>query len=74
MIDMPVGTKFYYDDDLIEVVESKPMENCFGCALKTKVFKDGYGENELDNCYAVGCCKDERKDRRAVTFKKVSDN
>lgn len=73
MLELSIGTKFYFDDKLVEVVESKFIEKCFGCVFKNKVFKDGYGENEIDSCYAVECGKDERKDKKDVTFKEVKE-
>lgn len=73
MIDLPLGTRFYFDDKLIEVAESKTIDRCFGCVLKNKVFKDGYGENEMYSCYAVECGKDERKDKKNVHFKEVKE-
>ena len=73
MIDLPIGTRFYFENKLVEVVEGKTMDRCLGCVFKNKVFKDGYGENEMDSCYAVECGKDERKDKKDVTFKEVKE-
>ena len=36
MIELSVGTKFYYDDDLIEVVERKTRGKCSECFLRNK--------------------------------------
>lgn len=73
MIDLPIGTRFYFEDKLVEVVEGKTIDRCFGCVLKNKVFKDGYGENEMASCYSVECCRDERKDKTDVYFKEVKE-
>ena len=73
MIDLSIGTRFYIGDRLVEVVEGKTMDRCFGCVIKNKVFKDGYGENEMNSCYAVECGKDKRHDKTDVYFKEVKE-
>lgn len=73
MIDLPIGTRFYFGDRLIEVVESKFIEKCLGCVFKNKFLKDGYDDTDVEICYAVECGKDERKDKKDVTFKEVKE-
>lgn len=73
MIELPVGTKFYYDDDLIEVVERKTRGKCSKCFLKNKFINNEGRYNEMDICYTVACQDEERKDEKDVTFKKVEE-
>lgn len=58
LIDLPVGTRFYFDGKLCEVVKD-------GCCLNSCVFKNS------NKCNKVKCDSSERYDRNHVHFKEV---
>lgn len=74
MLELEIVTRFYFDDKLVEVVESTFIEKCFGCVFKKKFLKDGYEYTEVEICCAVKCCREERKDKKYVTFKEVKND
>lgn len=73
MIELAVGSRFYFGDKIVEVVESKFIEKCFGCVFKNKFLKDGYDDTEVEICCAVECGKDERQDKKDVYYKEVKE-
>lgn len=65
----------YTKEQIEEKVRNHECSHSEGCCLYgfDKETEDRRRSlcNEIDSYYAVGCCKDERKDKKAVTFKKV---
>lgn len=62
MIELPVGTRFYYYDRLVEVVEGN---KCSSCMFHEK------GNLECSYSIQFLCC--ERKDNKSVVFKEVKN-
>ena len=71
MIDLAIGTKFYFDDKLFEVVEGGC--NCSSCVFYKRIFEGDDYDKYLDCCYAIACCFDGRKDKKDVHFKEVKE-
>ena len=74
MIDLPIGTKFYFDDKLVEVVECDMESKCSSCVFHKQIF-EGYDYDEYIPCCSVmNCWYDSRHDRRKdVCFKEVKE-
>ena len=70
LIDLPVGSRFYFGDKLVEVVECAYA--CSSCVFYKRIF-EGNDYDELECCYAVNCSCDERKDKKDVYFKEVKE-
>ena len=65
MIDLPIGTRFYISDRLIEVVEYMEEEYfCSDCVFRF---------NTDVPCEMFECYKDIRKDKKDVYFKEVKE-
>ena len=60
MIDLPIGTRFYYEGRLCEVVKMEPgfCEKCIMCS---------------DDCNMMACTSMSRKDNTEICFKWVED-
>ena len=76
MFDLQVGTKFYFDDDLIEVVETN--DNPYPCPLCFFRNKEDFIINYLNlnnnslSCFNIlKCSPEDRKDNKNIYFKKV---
>ena len=67
MIDLPIGTRFYLDDKLVEVVENIDAEGdfCADCVFKF--------DNDVC-CEMFECSKYFRKDKTYVCFKEVKND
>ena len=64
-LDLPIGTKFNFHDNLFEVAEFKEgIWGCPGCAFSTAK------RNEEEMCDIMECT-DSRRDGRTVCFKEV---
>ena len=60
MIELIVGSKFYYEGKLYEVVEG-------GCSSGNCVFKNS------NKCHKINCDSYERYDRTDVIFKEIKE-
>lgn len=76
MLEIPVGGRFYLDNDLIEVVETN--DNPYPCPLCFFRNKEDFINNYLDlnnnslSCFNIlKCSPKERKDNKNIYFKKV---
>ena len=64
-LELPIGTRLYYKNRLLEVVESEEDRfRCLECALVTE-FMDELG------CQISRCFGFERHDRKRIIFKEV---
>lgn len=64
-LDLPIGTKFYFRNNLFEVVEFKEgIWGCPGCAFSISK------RNEEEMCNIMECT-DSRRDGKTVCFKEV---
>lgn len=63
MKEKTLGSRFLYDSTILEVV---PSESCCGCYFSNKPFSCG-----RNNKITGPCCKEYRKDKVDVIFKKV---
>lgn len=64
-LELPIGTRLYYKNRLLEVVESEEDRfRCLECALVTE-FMDELG------CQISRCFRFERHDRKRIIFKEV---
>ena len=63
MIELAVGTRFYYKGELCEVSD----EECAHCA--NCIFT-----HDLDSCKMFACEQEERKDKTGVFFKRVKNS
>ena len=72
MLDLAIGTKFYFENDLIEVVEGdcKDHDMCSKCIF---IDKKEYGDDEQDYCFNFECMSCDRKDKKDVYFKKIEE-
>lgn len=72
MIELPVSTRFYIGDKLIEVVESLKEKRiyCEDCFFY-KVVEEDYDDYNL--CGRLLCSKYFRKDKKGVIFKEVEE-
>ena len=61
MIELEIGTRFYYKGKLCEVVE-KSHNNCLDCVIM-----------EISDCLPLVCVSKARQDRKNVCFKEVKD-
>ena len=61
MIDLALGTRFYYKGKLCKVVETEYEYRCSECALS------------IDECSVMNCASVARKDGKNVCFKWVED-
>ncbi|MDD7256235.1 hypothetical protein [Bullifex porci] len=64
MIDLPIGTKFYIGNRLIEVVEDMEKYLCSDCVFRFNIDVP---------CEMFECYKYVRKDRTDVIFKEVEE-
>ena len=66
MIDLPIGTRFYIGDRLIEVVEDIEEEYlCSDCVFRFNIDVP---------CELFECYEHLRKDKKSVYFKEVSND
>ena len=66
-LELPIGTRLYYRNRLLEVVESEEDKfRCLECALVTE-FMDEPG------CQISSCFGFERHDRKRIVFKEVKE-
>lgn len=70
-IELPIGSRFYFDDKLFEVVEGNC--NCSSCVFYKRIFEGADYDEYLDCCYAIKCYGGERKDKKDVYFKEVKN-
>ena len=71
MIDLPVGSTFYFGDKLVEVIEGE--NKCSKCVFHKRIFNSRDCDEYFPCCYAVSCSSVERKDKKDVTFKEVKN-
>lgn len=64
MIDLPIGTRFYIGDKLIEVVDIEEKYFCSDCVFRF---------NTDVPCEMFECYKHLRKDKKDVYFKEVNN-
>ena len=71
MIDLPIGTRFYFEDKSFEVVEAivGKIRYCEDCFFNKNIFWGKYGEA----CGILECSKYLRKDRTYVCFREVKN-
>ena len=74
-IEFEIGTKFYYDNHLIEVVEDKKISKngkceyafgCNGCFFNNQVINLSY-------CEIVKCIDFARNDKKSIVFKEIEE-
>lgn len=72
MLDLPIGTRFYFGNHLYEVVESKEGDFC--CS------KCAFCDSEKELCLAMNCNEGaryyygyERHDKKYIFFKEVEE-
>lgn len=65
MLELVIGTKFYCDNVLIEVVEYDSKNHRYECPQC--IFK------EEEYCYDFECYCNNRKDKKDVYFKKIEE-
>ena len=72
MLDLAIGTKFYFENDLIEVVKGdcKDHDMCLKCIFMDK---KSYSDDEQDYCFNFECMSCDRKDKKDVYFKKIEE-
>lgn len=70
MIELPVGSRFYLDDKLVEVAEGE--DRCSSCVFYKRIFEDKDYDEYLEWCDTIKCYGGERKDRTDVFFKEVN--
>ena len=71
MFDLAIGTKFYYNDDLVEVVKNDRQAD-MDCSECVFVHINLYDDDPV-YCSDFKCSCEERKDKKDVIFKKVLD-
>ena len=73
MIELPIGTRFYFDDILVEVVEDKcsnrKYENCCFFEAMNFMERDVY----VSWCDLFVCNDSERHDNKSVVFDVVEE-
>ena len=62
MIELPIGTRFYYNDVPCEVSPDRECIQCPNCAFDT---------DDHDLCKLFACEQEERKDKTEVFFEIV---
>lgn len=63
MIELPIGTRFYYNGVLCEVSDRECI-HCTNCVI---------GDEDYKSCKMFVCEKSERKDGMGVFFERVDD-
>lgn len=71
LIDLPAGSRFYFGDKLVEVVESE--NECPKCVFHKRIFSSRDYDGYFPCCYAMNCSSVDRKDKKDVTFKEVEE-
>ena len=64
MIELPIGTRFYYKGELCEVVSDRKCIHCLNCI----------NDNDVASCRLFACAQGERKDKTEVFFKRVVES
>lgn len=68
MVELPVGTRFLFDNKLVEVIEDKNT-NCYswcsGCVFKNK--------SNFKYCDVLSCVTARRTDGKNIIFKEVKN-
>lgn len=65
MIELPIGTRFYYNGALCEVSLDRERIQCPNCVFDTDYY---------DLCKLFACNQDKRKDKTDVFFDKVKES
>ena len=65
MIELPIGTRFYYNGVLCEVIPYREWMQCSNCVLDTV---------DYELCKLFACGQDRRKDKTDVFFDKVKES
>ena len=63
MIELAVGTRFYYKGKLCEVSDEECVQ-CMNCV----------NDNDVASCQLFACGQEERKDKTEVFFKRVENS
>ena len=71
LIDLPVGSRFYFGDKLVEVVEGE--YECSKCVFHKRIFSSRDYDEYFPCCYAMNCSCAERKDKKDVYFREVKE-
>lgn len=71
MLDLAIGTRFYFDNKLFEVVEG--ADDCLSCIFSKREYEDDDDNGYLECCYGIACCSYARKDKKDVSFKEVKE-
>ena len=79
-IEFKIGTKFYYDNHLIEVVENKKIPkngklkysyDCDSCFFNNRAIEvHDYG---IDYCEIIRCGDFKRHDKKKIIFKEIKE-
>ena len=70
MLELAIGTRFYFDKKLFEVAEG--ADDCSSCIFSKRKYEDD--DNGYLACdYAIACCSYARIDKKDVIFKEVLD-
>ena len=72
MLELAIGTRFYFDKKLFEVVEGE--DDCSSCIFSKRKYEGDDDNGYLDCDYAIACCSYARTDKKDVIFKEVLDN
>ena len=65
MIELPIGTRFYYNGVPCEVTFDRECIQCPNCVLDA---------DDYDLCKLFACGQEERKDKTEVFFKEVKES
>lgn len=71
MLDLAIGTRFYFDDKLFEVAEG--AGDCLSCIFSKRKYEGDDDNGYLDCCYDIACCSYARKDKKDASFKEVKE-
>ena len=63
MVELTIGSRFWYKDKLCEVVEEESEFKCIRCRI--------YGDRRM--CEESNCFADSRHDGKSVCFKRVEE-
>ena len=71
MLDLAIGTRFYFDGKLFEVAEG--VGDCLSCIFSKRIYDEGDDNGYLDCYYHIDCCSYARKDKKDAYFKEVKE-
>ena len=63
MVELTIGSRFWYKDKLCEVVEEESAFKCIACKI--------YGDRRM--CEKANCSADSRHDGKSICFAEVEE-